>query len=56
MKTLIGKDPDTVREVIDKLRVMLSQLNLMEGYVENILNLAMIKAQNFNLNFSDFRL
>ena len=35
---------------------MLSQLNLMSGYVEDMLNLAMIRAQKFNLNYSNFHL
>ena len=28
----------------------------MQGYVEDMLNLAMIKAQKFNLNFTNFNL
>ena len=35
---------------------MLSQLNLMSGYVEDMLNFAMIRAQKFSLNYSNFRL
>ena len=35
---------------------MLSSLNLMQGYVEDMLNLTMIKAQKFNINYGDFSL
>lgn len=35
---------------------MLSQLNLMEGFVEDMLNFAMIKAGKFSLNYANFNL
>ena len=35
---------------------MLSQLNMMEGFAEDILNFAMIKAQKFRLNSANFSL
>ena len=35
---------------------MLSQLNMMEGFSEDMLNFAMIKAQKFSLSFANFSL
>ena len=55
-KKLISKDPAIVKPARKKLKLMLSQLNLMQGYVEDMLNFAMIKAQKFHLNFSNFSL
>ena len=42
--------------MLKKFKTMLSQLNLMGGYVEDMLNFAMIKAQKFSLNRGKFNL
>ena len=45
-----------IKQTIEKLELMLSQLNMMEGFAEDMLNFAMIKAQKFSLNFANFSL
>ena len=56
MRSLDGQDPATVKKAIKTLKLMLSQLNLMEGFVEDMLNLAMIRAEKFSLNYAVFSL
>ena len=56
MRSLVGQDPVQVKKAIKTLKLMLSQLNLMEGFVEDILNLAMMKAETFSLNYANFSL
>ena len=50
------KDSPLIKQTIEKLELMLSQLNMMEGFAEDMLNFAMIKAQKFSLNFANFSL
>ena len=50
------KDTEVVKQIIKMLELMLSQLNMMEGFAEDMLNYAMIKAQKFSLNPADFSL
>ena len=56
LKGLVGQNPAVVKKEIKKLKLMLSQLNLMEGFVEDMLNFAMIKAGLFSINYADFNL